>query len=58
VTDTGIATAWINRHPANIQTIIGTMNTKRIKDIALASDITLSREDWYTLYKASGYELL
>ncbi|MGL5687011.1 MAG: aldo/keto reductase [Vagococcus fluvialis] len=58
VTDTGIATAWINRHPANIQTIIGTMNTKRIKDVALASDITLSREDWYTLYKASGYELL
>jgi predicted oxidoreductase len=34
------------------------MNTKRIKDVALASDITLSREDWYTLYKASGYELL
>lgn len=58
VTDTGIATAWINRHPANIQTIIGTMNPQRIKDIALASDITLSREDWYTLYKASGYELL
>ena len=58
VTDTGIATAWINRHPANIQTIIGTMNPQRIKDVALASDITLSREDWYKLYQASGYELL
>ena len=58
VTDTGIATAWINRHPANIQTIIGTMNPSRIKDVASASEITLSREDWYTLYKASGYQLL
>ena len=58
VTDTGIATAWINRHPANIQTIVGTMNPQRIKDISAASEITLSREDWYTLYKASGYELL
>lgn len=58
VTDTGIATAWINRHPAKIQTIIGTMNPKRIEEVAKASDITLTREDWYTLYKASGYELL
>lgn len=58
VTDAGIATAWINRHPAKIQTIIGTMNPKRIEEVAKASDITLTREDWYTLYKASGYELL
>ncbi len=58
VTDTGVATAWINRHPAKIQTIIGTMNPTRIKDIANATDITLSREDWYKLYQASGYELL
>lgn len=58
VTNTGIATAWINRHPANIQTIIGTMNEKRIKDIAKASEIKISREDWYQLYQASGYQLL
>lgn len=58
VTDTGIATAWINRHPANIQTIIGTMNQQRIKDVAKASDITLSREDWYKLYETSGYPIL
>lgn len=58
VTDTGIATAWINRQPANIQTIIGTMNQQRIKDIAKASEIELSRQDWYQLYQASGYHLL
>ena len=58
VTDTGIATAWINRHPAKIQTIIGTMNPNRISEVAKASEISLTREDWYTLYKASGYQLL
>ncbi|MGX4686400.1 aldo/keto reductase [Vagococcus sp. JNUCC 83] len=58
VTPTAIATAWINRHPANIQTIVGSMNDKRIKEIAQASDITLTREEWYKLYQASGYKLL
>lgn len=53
-TPTGIAVAWINRHPANIQTIIGTMTTSRIKEIATASDIVLSREEWYDLYMAAG----
>ncbi|WP_205271819.1 aldo/keto reductase family oxidoreductase [Lactococcus taiwanensis] len=53
-TPTGIAVAWINRHPANIQTIIGTMTTSRIKEIAAASDIVLSREEWYDLYMAAG----
>lgn len=58
VTSTGIATAWINRHPANIQTIIGSMNPSRIRDITQASDIRLTREEWYELYQASGFILL
>lgn len=58
VTPTGIATAWINRHPANIQTIIGTMNPERIKEIAQASDVVLTRQQWYELYQASGFKLL
>ncbi|URZ87261.1 aldo/keto reductase [Floricoccus penangensis] len=49
-----IAYAWINSHPANVQTIIGTMNPKRIEEIAVASDIVLSREEWYSLYIAAG----
>jgi len=53
-TPTGIATAWINRHPAKMQTIIGTMTPSRIKEIAAASDIVLSREDWYDLYMSAG----
>ncbi|MEI5995361.1 aldo/keto reductase [Candidatus Enterococcus mansonii] len=53
-TATGLATAWILRHPANMQVIAGTMNQERIKEISAASDIVLSREDWYEIYRAAG----
>ena len=56
-TPTGLASAWILRHPANMQVIAGTMNVERIKQIAQASEIELSREDWYALYKAAGNKL-
>lgn len=54
VSDTAIATAWILRHPAKVQVIVGTMNSNRISDISTASNITLSREEWYDIYKAAG----
>lgn len=56
-TPTGIASSWILRHPAQMQVIIGTMNTERIKEIAQASQIVLSRQDWYNLYLAAGNDL-
>lgn len=56
-TSTGIASAWILRHPANMQVIIGTMNLQRIEEIAKASDIVLSKEDWYGIYLAAGNDL-
>lgn len=54
VTPTAIVIAWILRHPANIQPIVGTMNPQRIKDIAAAVQIEISREEWYELYSAAG----
>ncbi|MGP4076180.1 aldo/keto reductase [Halobacillus sp. K22] len=57
VTDSAIAIAWILRHPANIQPVVGTMNTERMRDIAKASDIELTRQEWYELYTAAGNEL-
>ncbi len=54
-TPTGIATAWILRHPAGIQIIAGTASEERLVEIAKAADITLSREDWYRLYAAAGH---
>ena len=57
VTPTTIAAAWILRHPAKMQLISGSTSPKRIKEIAAASDITLTREEWYQLYLAAGHIL-
>lgn len=53
-TPSGIAIAFINRHPAKMQTVIGTMNKSRIMEVTAASDIVLTREEWYSLYQAAG----
>ena len=52
-----IAVAWILRHPAKIQTVVGTMNPERLANIAKASDIVLTREEWYEIYRAAGNEI-
>lgn len=57
VTPTGVASAWILRHPAKMQLISGSMNKNRIKEICAGADIILSREDWYSIYLAAGYRL-
>lgn len=48
------AVAWILRHPAKIQTVVGTMNTERLSEIAKASTIMMTREEWYEIYQAAG----
>lgn len=57
VPNTAIAIAWILRHPAKIQPIVGTTNADRLKDICKASDVNLTREEWYEIYRAAGNEL-
>lgn len=52
-----IAVAWILRHPAKIQAIVGSTNPRRITDIARAADVALTREEWYALYMAAGKRL-
>ena len=48
------AVAWILRHPAGIQTIVGTTKTERLEEYSAAADVTLSRAEWYEIYKAAG----
>ena len=55
ITPTGIAVAWITRHPANIQVVLGTTKPERVKESAAGSDVTLTREEWYRLFKAAGH---
>lgn len=54
VTPSGIAVAFINRHPAKFQTVLGTMTPSRIIEATEAADILLTREEWYSLYMAAG----
>jgi len=55
ISKSAAAVAWILRHPAGMQTIIGTTNTARLKEIAKADDVSLSKEEWYSIYKAAGH---
>ncbi|MEA4999896.1 MAG: aldo/keto reductase [Candidatus Limiplasma sp.] len=57
VSNTTIAMAWLLRHPANMQPVTGTMNLQRLKECAQASEIRLTREEWYELYLAAGNDL-
>lgn len=57
VTSTTIAAAWILRHPAKMQLIAGSMNLQRIQEIRKASEIELTREEWYRIYLSAGHIL-
>lgn len=48
-----VAIAWILRHPAKIQPIIGTTRPERIRDLCRAADLSLARWEWYQLLIAS-----
>ena len=54
VTNTTIAVAWITRHPANIQVVVGTTQVQRLLDCCKGSDLPLTRNEWYELYQAAG----
>ena len=57
VSNVTIALAWILRHPAHMQPVIGTMNSERMRACVQACEIGLTREEWYKLYHASGHTL-
>jgi predicted oxidoreductase len=44
-----VVLAWLLRHPAGIQPVIGTTNAQRIAESAAAADVQLSREQWWRL---------
>lgn len=52
-----VAVAWITRHPAKMQVVLGTTNPARISSAAQGSDISLTRGQWYELFKAAGHVL-
>lgn len=52
-----MSVAWILRHPSRMQPIAGTTNPERLKNLAKACDVKISREDFYALYLANNRQL-
>ena len=56
VSGEAILIAWILRHPAKIQPIIGTTNPERIAAACQGDDVELNREEWYRLFDSGRGE--
>lgn len=52
-----IAVAWITRHPAHMQVVLGTTNVEHLQESSAGSDVPLTREEWYRLFTAAGHIL-
>ena len=52
-----IATAWITRHPADMQVVLGTTTPSRVAAAAQGSDVPLTRGEWYELVRTAGYRV-
>lgn len=52
-----IPVAWITRHPAQMQVVLGTTNPDHVRDSAAGSGVRLTREQWYRLFTAAGHTL-
>lgn len=57
VDPSAVVAAWILRHPAKTQVVTGTVNIRHLLAIAAGADVTLTREEWYTIYLAAGHTL-
>ncbi|MFD6096281.1 aldo/keto reductase family oxidoreductase [Nocardiopsis flavescens] len=52
-----VATAWITRHPARMQVVLGTTTPERVAGAVLGSDLPLTRPEWYELFRAAGHRV-
>lgn len=55
VSPEAIATAWLTRHPARLQVVLGTTSRQRVASAAAGADVVLTRQEWYELYRAAGH---
>ncbi|MDR6724336.1 putative oxidoreductase [Paenibacillus amylolyticus] len=53
ITSEAIVLAWLMKHPAGIQPIIGSIRPERIRACKDAVQTELTRYEWYELYSAS-----
>lgn len=54
ITPAAAAVAWIERHSANMQVILGSVRAGRICEMAAADGVEMTRAQWYQIYRAFG----
>lgn len=54
LTDSAAVLAWILRHPAVMQPIVGSTDPARIAAMAKAADVDITHDEWYDVYRAAG----
>lgn len=57
VSKTAVALAWILRHPAGMQPILGTTSVEHLTESCDATNFSLTNQEWYDLYLAEGRPL-
>jgi predicted oxidoreductase len=55
-TPEAILLAWLLKHPADIQPVLGTSRPDRLRACVKALSVSLSREEWYSLFAAARGE--
>ena len=58
VSRTVVALAWLLKHPSKIIPVIGSTNPERIREATAATDLELTREEWYRLFTVARGEAL
>ena len=53
VSGEAIVLAWLMRHPAGIQPVLGTSRVDRLRACAESVKVKLSREEWYRLFETA-----
>lgn len=56
-TKNAVAVAFITKHPANMQVVLGSMNPKRLSEMMQADKVNLTNQEWYDIYFAAGNDL-
>jgi predicted oxidoreductase len=57
VTKNAVAVAFITKHPAKMQVVLGSMNPSRLTEMFQADKVDLTNQEWYDIYFAAGNDL-
>lgn len=57
ISDSAAVLAWILRHPAQMQPVIGSTDPSRVRSVAAAAETEITHEEWYDIYRAAGHKI-